>query len=413
MKIALISEHASPLAAPGDADADAGGQNVHVAALATPLGAAGHEVTVYTRRDDTTRPVRVPMAPGAVVEHVRAGPARPVPKDELLPYMDAFADHLAWRWREAPPDVAHAHFWMSGLATLRAAESVPVPIVQTYHALGSVKRRHQGEHDTSPAVRVRHEREVGRRADAVIATSAEELTELRALGVPPLPVSVVPCGVDLDRFHPDGPVAPRGDHPLLLGVGRLVPHKGFDTLIRALAKLTDAELVLAGGPPSGGLEGDADARRLREVARDAGVADRVTLLGGVPADDVPALMRAADAVACVPWYEPFGMVAVEAMACGVPVVASAVGGLLDTVVDGTTGLHVAPHATAELAARLGDLLTDPDLRERLGRAAAERARDRYSWPRVAAQTVDVYRRAMARSARRRAAQEPTGTLEVA
>lgn len=397
MKIALISEHASPLATLGGADA--GGQNVHVAALARTLGAAGHEVTVYTRRDDPALADRVPMAPGVVVEHVPAGPPEPIPKDRLLPYMDAFGDHLARRWRGDPPDVAHAHFWMSGLATRRAAESVRVPVVQTYHALGSVKRRHQGDDDTSPPGRIRYEAELGRAADGIVATSGEEVAELRALGVPPHRVTVVPCGVDLERFRPDGPVAAWPDGRMVLGVGRLVPRKGFDTPIRALPLLPDAHLVLAGGPPADDLDADPEARRLRQIARDTGVADRVTLLGGVPPEQIPALMRAADAVVCVPWYEPFGMVAVEAMSCGVPVVASAVGGQLDTVSDGATGLHVAPRAPAELAARLDRLLRDDALRARMGRAAALRARTSYAWPRIAEETVRAYRQAMHRISR--------------
>jgi len=449
MLIALISEHASPLATLGGADA--GGQNVHVEALARALGAAGHEVTVYTRRDDPALDTRVPMAPGVMVEHVPAGPAAPIPKDHLPPYMEAFGDYLALRWRDDPPDVAHAHFWMSGLAVRRAAESVRVPVVQTYHALGSVKRRHQGDDDTSPPGRIRCEAELGRTADAIVATSGEEITELRALGVPPHLVTVVPCGVDLDRFHPavpldtgfDGPTATRPDGPvttrtdgtvttrpdgpaaerleeplsagaggtvaglrerlgagrMVLGVGRLVPRKGFDTAIRALPLLPDAHLVLAGGPPYDELDADPEARRLRRVAAESGVTDRVTLLGGVAPERIPGLMRAADAVVCVPWYEPFGMVAIEAMACGVPVVASAVGGQLDTVVDGATGLHVAPRAPAELAARLDRLLRDEALRARMGRAAALRARTSYAWPRVAEETVRAYRQAAHRAAR--------------
>jgi glycosyltransferase involved in cell wall biosynthesis len=395
MRIALVSGHASPLAALDGVDV--GGQNVHVAALATELGAAGHRVTVYTRRDDPTRPVRVPLAPGVVVEHVRAGPLRPIPKDELVPYMDAFGDHLAWRWKESPPDVAHAHFWMSGLAVRHAVRSVSVPTVLTYHALGSVKRRHQGERDTSPPSRVPAEANLGRGTDAIIATSAEEVTELRGLGVPPSLISVVPCGVDPHRFHPDGPKAARGSAPLLLGVGRLVPRKGFDTVIRALPLLPDAELVIAGGPQVGELPDDPEAARLQKVAWDCGVVDRVTLLGGLPGEEVPPLMRAADAVVCVPWYEPFGMVAVEAMACGAPVVASVVGGQLDTVMDGVTGIHVAPHATAELAARLDRLIRDPALRRRLGRRATRRARARYAWPRIAEETVNVYRQTLRRA----------------
>ncbi|MFC7721808.1 glycosyltransferase [Nonomuraea recticatena] len=198
MRIDLISEHADPLAAIGGADS--GGQNVHVAALAIELAQRGHEVVVHTRRSAPGQPRSVPLADGARVEYITAGPAAQVPKDELPPYMPAFADELARRWAVRPPDVAHAHFWMSGRAALLAARGLPV--VQTFHALGTVKRRWQGRADTSPPGRIAVETQIGRRAAAVVATCADEVTELRAMGVPDHRVSIVPCGVDLGHFTP-------------------------------------------------------------------------------------------------------------------------------------------------------------------------------------------------------------------
>jgi hypothetical protein len=168
MRIAMVSEHASPLAALGGADS--GGQNVHVAALAEAMARRGAEVVVHTRRDDPDLPERVEMAPGVVIHHVDAGPARVIPKDDLLPHMDVFAERLVDAWREDRPDVAHAHFWMSGHATLLAAREHPLPVVQTFHALGVVKRRYQGDHDTSPAERSGIERDIIRRADEIVAT---------------------------------------------------------------------------------------------------------------------------------------------------------------------------------------------------------------------------------------------------
>ncbi|MGO1935809.1 MAG: glycosyltransferase, partial [Cellulosimicrobium funkei] len=203
MKIAMISEHASPLAALGGVDA--GGQNVHVASLATRLGAQGHRVEVFTRRDDASLPERVPLSRGVEVVHVDAGPPVPVPKDDLLPHMDAFGADLLRRWIEPGPrpDVVHAHFWMSGIAGLLSAPPLGVPLVQTFHALGSVKRRHQGAHDTSPAERVARERLLCRAVDRIVATCADEVAELVALGADPDRIDVVPCGVDLGRFLPD------------------------------------------------------------------------------------------------------------------------------------------------------------------------------------------------------------------
>jgi glycosyltransferase involved in cell wall biosynthesis len=174
-----------------------------------------------------------------------------------------------------------------------------------------------------------------------------------------------------------------------------VPRKGFDTLISALRSVPDAELVIAGGTEADRLTDDAEAVRLREVARRAGVADRVRLVGRVPRADVPALLRSADVVACVPWYEPFGIVPLEAMACGVPVVASAVGGLTDTVVDGVTGTLVPPHDATALARALRTVLSDAALRDALGSAGHDRVQARYTWDRIASDTERVYLRAAA------------------
>ncbi|MEV6037280.1 glycosyltransferase [Nonomuraea sp. NPDC052116] len=383
MKVDLISEHADPLAQVGDVDS--GGQNVHVAELARALAGRGHTVVVHTRRSSDRQPGSVTMAPGVTVEYVTAGPPVPVPKDELPPYLAEFAERLADRWAASPPDVVHAHFWMSGQAALRAAGRVPV--VQTFHALGTVKRRWQGDADTSPAHRVDAERAIGRRADAVLATCGDEVAELRAMGVPERRIAVVPCGVDLSVFRPGGPVAPRTGGKLILSIGRLVPRKGVDTVIRALRRIPDADLVIAGGR-----QDDEEAVRLYELARAYGLERRVHVIGSVPREHVPALMRSADVLVTVPWYEPFGMVAIEAMACGVPVVASAVGGHLDTVAG--CGVLVPPRRPRALARALSDVLDHPGRRAALAAAGARRARDRYGWARVAELTEAVYTQAV-------------------
>src|SRR5215207_9426835 len=178
----------------------------------------------------------------------------------------------------------------------------------------------------------------------------------------------------------------------LVSVGRLVPRKGFDTVIAALRCLHDVELLVAGGPPARRLHADPEACRLRAVAQSHGVDDRVRLLGSVSRADMPALLRSADTVVCAPWYEPFGIVPLEAMACGVPVVATAVGGLTDTVVDGMTGRLVPPRQAAPLGAAVGRLLADPVLGATFGVAGADRAKSRYGWDRIAAETARVYER---------------------
>jgi D-inositol-3-phosphate glycosyltransferase len=391
MRIAMISEHASPLAALGGTDA--GGQNAHVAALSATLAAQGHEVRVYTRRDGAALPDVLP-GPGYDVVHVPAGPAIELPKDELLPYMREFAEWLiddwATTWR---PDVAHAHFWMSGLAGLTAGRACDVPVVQTFHALGSVKRRHQGAADTSPRLRVGYERELGRAVDRIIVQCQDEIRELVRLGVPRRTMTLIPSGVDTGRFRPDGPAEPRGRRPRILSVGRLVERKGFGDLIRALPTVPAAELVIIGG------QGPAEphAAELRDLARRCDVADRVRLAGAVAPEQMPRWYRSADVLAATPWYEPFGLTPLEAMASGVPVVATAVGGLTDTVVDGVTGDLVPSRDPRALGAALRRLLSDDVRRVAYGAAALDRAVHSYSWRRVATQLAAVYAAVAGRS----------------
>lgn len=394
MRIAMVSEHASPLVALGDVDA--GGQNVYVAELSAGLAGLGHQVTVYTRRDDPALPERIRTTAGFDVVHVPAGPSSPVAKDELVPYLADFHRYLAGAWAVDPPDLAHAHFWMSGLVSIRAARGIGVPVTQTFHALGVVKRRHQGAADTSPPFRIRVERMISRQADRVLATCSDEMFELSRLGVPHGRVSVVPCGVDVARFRPDGAAAARTRRHRLLAVGRLVPRKGFDLAITALTGLPDTELVILGGTDADRLADDPEARRLRRHAERTGVADRVRLVGRVARQDMPAWYRSADLVVCSPWYEPFGIVPLEAMACGVPVVATAVGGLTDTVVDGVTGAHVPPGRPDELRVTIRTLLNDPALRQTLGGAGRRRAGSRFSWQRVTTEVAAVYERVRAR-----------------
>jgi D-inositol-3-phosphate glycosyltransferase len=404
MRIAMVSEHASPLAVLGGVDA--GGQNVHVAALARTLADQGHLVTVYTRRDDPALPVEVPLAPGVTVRHVDAGPAARIAKDELLPWVPALADGLAQAWRRDRPDLVHSHFWMSGLAATAAVRALtePVPVVHTYHALGVVKRRQQGPADTSPATRVELETQLGQDVDVVLATCSDEAAELTAMGVPAGKIALAPCGVDHRVFSPSGPADPRGGRHRIGVIGRMVPRKGMGLAITALGMLAatgrdDLELVVVGGP--GGpddLVGDAEARRLMQLAESCAVRDRVDFRGQVPQAELPPVLRSLDVVVCAPWYEPFGITALEAMSCEVPVIAAAVGGLIDSVVDRATGLHVPPRDPAAIAHAIEQLVDHPEESAALGRAGRRRVRSLYSWDRVAAETARIYTDALQRSA---------------
>jgi D-inositol-3-phosphate glycosyltransferase len=412
VRIALVSEHASPLAAIGGVDA--GGQNVHVAELAAGLVRFGHSVSVYTRLDDAELAERVTRSAGYEVVHVSAGPAAPVPKDDLWPHMAAFGNHLAEMLKFQQPDVVHAHFWMSAWAAARAVRRFNLPLVVTFHVLGSVKRRYQGPADTSPLNRIRVEVAVAGAADRIVATATEEVRELALLGVPSSKVSVVPCGVDLEHFTPSptrsvSPSVPkRSCRYRLLSVGRLVPRKGYEIIIEALTWLPETELLIAGGAGSSDATPEPEHDRLAAVAEHLGVADRVRLVGQIARADMPALLRSADLVVCSPWYEPFGIVPLEAMACGVPVVASAVGGMLDTVVDGVTGTLVMPRDPVALAEVVGPLLEAPSRRAEFAQAGLDRVRSCYSWDRVAADTAAVYQQTASRQDAGHALSAPLG-----
>lgn len=390
----MVSVHASPLA---DVGAGAGSQSVHVANLAAALVRHGCEVTVYTRRDRPDVEAAVETPDGYAVVHVDAGPAEPMPRDDLLPYATRFAERLGESWGVERPDVVHAHHWLSGLAALRVALPFELPVVQTFHGLGSIQGRHLGAADPSPRERPGVEREIGTRSEAVIATCEDEAAELIAAGVPDEKIAVVPGGVDLDRFCPVGTVGAgvaggRNGRSRLVAAGKLVRRKGFDLAVASLLHLPATELVIAGG--SAEHSGDAEPSRLRWVAQECGVADRLILPGAVAHDAMPALYRASEVAVCTAWYEPLGTVALEAMACGVPVVGTAVGALGDIVDDGVTGALVRSHDPAAFAAAVRPFLEDDNLRLRAGLAARSRACAGHSWEAVAAATLKTYDQAL-------------------
>ena len=390
MKIAMVAEHASPLATL-DA-AGAGRRNIQVAALSAALAKSGHDVTLYTRRDAPGQPRSVVTDDGYRVTHVPAGPAEYLAGEELLPHMGEFAQCLDAEWTDHRPDVAHAQSWMSGIATQLAAKANGVPTVQTFHGLGAVERRHQRDEDTSPPERLRLESAVAKGADWVAAASTEEMFELIRMGRSRSRISVVPSGVDSDTFTPLGRRADRGERPRILAVGHLLPRKGFDTVIRALPMIRGAEFVIAGGPPVTQLGADPGARRLRALAAELGVGDRVHFLGACSHADMPSLYRSADVVACTPWYEPSGTVPLEAMACGIPVIASSVGGLTDTVVDEVTGRLVPPGEPGRFAEAAKSILRESFMAGGMGSSGRDRARSRYPWDRIAADILRIYDR---------------------
>ncbi|WP_214104341.1 glycosyltransferase [Acrocarpospora catenulata] len=332
-------------------------------AIARELG-RGHSVTVYTR---TNSAIKASSAiKGVTVEQVPAGPAEELSENDLLPYISDFSDGLKRCWRKDRPDVIHAHSWTSGLAAIAGSDGLGVPVTQTFH---------HGDAPSAPVQRL--ERAIGRRARAVIAACAGEESELIRMGVPRRNIAVVPSGVDVARFRRQGPAFPRGEQARLLHIG----HQGAGLAIMALAGVPGAELVVAGGD-------EPAVARLRMLAGDKGVADRVDLLGPVPHESMPKLIRSADVALSLAPSAPTGMAALEAMACGVPVIVSATGAHLDSVVHGVTGFHV--RRPGEVAVRVRQLLGDQTLRTALGFAGADRARSRYSLERISQELIRVY-----------------------
>ena len=390
MRIALVAHHGSPLTqATGQESVP---QAASIAAHAQALANLGHRVTIYARRDARGLPGSAILAPRVTVEHVAAGPLAPLAADELAEHVAPFGDYLAQRWHRNQPDVVHAYFWTIGLAALAAIRGLDVPLVQTFGTLGAAHRRSS----PSPAQerRIRMEACIARSAHAVLASTSAEAAELVRMGVPRASVAVVPCGVDTDEFTPEGRVAKRNGRPRLLAVAPLRKDQGLDVLVRVLARVPGAELVIAGGPARAQLSKDEVYQELVRQAERFGVADRLSFTGKVAAGGLSALLRSADLLVSAATDDPLGAVAIAAMACGTPVAAGAVGGLRDAVLDGTTGVLVPPDRPDMLARRVRLLLASPLRVEAFGIAAADRATARYSWDRISRETLAAYERCL-------------------
>jgi D-inositol-3-phosphate glycosyltransferase len=400
LRIALISVHASPLATLGGVDVS--GQSLYTAHVADCLARAGHHVDVLTRRDDPDLPAAVDLRPGVRVLHIDAGPAAAIPKEELLPHMTTFAGASERLLRHSEPyDVVHANFFMSGLVARHLKHALGVPYVMTFHTLGLVRREHQSGADTFPSERVGIEHALVADADAVIAECPQDSADLvRLYEADAERLSLVPCGFDALEFKPTNMAVARaalGLHPdefIVLQLGRLLPRKGIDNVIRSLAHLpgrVPARVLVVGGDSS---EPDEqltpEIARLRAIARECDVAERVTFVGHRRRDELRLYYAAADVFVATPWYEPFGITPLEAMACGTPVVGSDVGGISYSVSHGETGFVVPPRNPAALAAKLTELYDNPALARAMGRAGILRARSMFTWEQVTQQLIDVY-----------------------
>src|SRR5690606_24928122 len=361
------------------------------------LARAGHAVDVFTRRDRADLAPVVQVEPRLRVVHVPAGAPAFVPKERLLPLMPEFLAGVERVCRAgAGYDVVHANFFMSGWVALQLRRTRGIPFAVTFHALGLVRREHQRGADGFPPQRIEIKREIVDAADMLIAECPQDHWDLQRLyGADPERIVMVPCGFDPREMRPmDRASARRAlglppDGFVVLQLGRLVPRQGIDNVIRALALLPpriDARLLVVGGESDTPDEtATPESGRLRGVARECGVTDRVVFTGRRQRRELRRFYAASNVFVSTPWYEPFGITPLEAMACAIPVIGSAVGGIQYTVVPGVTGQLVPPKDPAALAARLRELHDAPALAAALGHAGLARVRRSFTWQRMGAE----------------------------
>ncbi|MEX0836163.1 MAG: glycosyltransferase [Nitriliruptor sp.] len=373
------------------------GTEAHLYGSVHGLATAGHEVVVHG-------PDRGHLDPAATGELVLdPAPTGDIDVDDATDAhaaaagIDRFAAGLASRWRSNPPELVHAHDWFAGAAARRALHAVRgdigrIPLVVTLPALGHVHRRHLGATPYSSPLRLAVESDLARSADLLLATCIDQHRELLGLGAHRDRTVTVPEGVDGARFTTPRARRPKASVPVLT-VSDLAPHRDTESVIAAVARVPDATLTIVGGPPASRLATDARVAELRALAARHDAIDRVRFTGRVPHAEMPALFGAADVVVQVPWFTGFGRAAVEALACGRPVIASAVGGQLETVEHGVNGVIVPARDPHALHDALRKLVTDGRCRAVLGHAARPRTLDRFGWPRVTEATIDAYDRA--------------------
>lgn len=403
-RVAFFSEHASPVARLGGADA--GGQNVYVDEVSRNLARRGYAVDVFTRRDNPETAEIIEWAPGVRVVNLKAGPVQPRPKDELWPFMPEFRDaFLRFMVQdEAKYDVLHGNFWMSGWVVSELRERLQVPAVQIFHAMGKTKRRHQRHVDTSPGDRIATEKDVIRAVDRLIAQCPAERAELvDDYGADAGKVVIIPSAVNTRVFRPVLQADARRrigldvEGKVIVYVGRLLPRKDVRNIVRALARLRQRYsedkvtlLVVGGETVEPNAEATPELGELQRLAEELGVADAVTFVGKRQAHELRDYYSAGDVVVTTPWYEPFGLTPLEGMACGRPVIGSAVGGITFTIKDGETGLLVPPKKPEALAVALKELLSQPERCIEMGVAARKRVEREFTWSIVAMRTAALY-----------------------
>jgi D-inositol-3-phosphate glycosyltransferase len=403
-RIAFISEHASPLALLGGKDS--GGQNVYVAEVARELVRKGYNVDVFTRKDDHRQRETEEMEAGIRVVHIKAGPDRFIEKEQLLGYMPAFADnmHSYIIRHKMQYEIIHAHFFMSAMVASIIKHRLSIPYVVTFHALGLVRQVHQKDQDRFPKERFDIERFIVKDADRIIAECPQDKADLINLyQADPGKISVIPCGYSIRELHPVDKGFARSmlglplDARIVMHVGRMVARKGVDNIIHSFGLLKDKmrnlHLVIVGGESD---EPDPlitpEIGRLKKIAEEYQIQDIVHFVGRKSRKMLKYYYSAADVFITTPWYEPFGITPLEAMACGIPVIGSEVGGIKFSVKHGSTGLLVPPRDPNALASNICNLLSDEALRTRMCKNAIRRVNRHFTWTKVAADLIPVYQK---------------------
>ena len=392
LNVAMLSVHGCPSARLGEKDT--GGMNVYIKQIAQELGRLGNRIDVFTRYHDPNDPQVIELGANARVIHLKAGPYYET-KTSLHRYIPEFLDSLTlFQQSEGIVyDVVHSHYWLSGSAGVELGRRWGVPHVTTFHTLARAKRRARAG-EKEPDVRVSTESRVMSEVDIIIASTEEERRDINRLyNIAPHKVEVIPAGVDLDVFRSIDKAGARKvlgltEDRIVLSVGRIEPLKGLDILIGAVAKLENrrsTRLVIVGGVPGH----DQEMERLKSLAADLEIQDMVTFTGAVRQSDLPTYLSAADVFVIPSYHESFGLAALEAMACGVPVVAARVGGLKTFIANGVTGYLVPWHCPEPYTERLDMLLASPALRESMGRAAKAKA-ETMDWCKVAEGIMGVY-----------------------
>jgi len=396
-RIAFISEHASPLAALGGADA--GGQNVYVGEVARQLAMMDYQIDIFTRREQKELSEVVSFGDKIRIIHVNAGPAEDIPKETLLQYMPAFkADMLRFMQEEQIIyELIHANFFMSAWVAMELKKELGIPFVVTFHALGHIRRIHQGDNDQFPKERLTIEEEAVREARMIVAECPQDRKDLMTYyHAPAEKITVIPCGVNAEELYPVNKSVARSllgipyDEKVLLQLGRMVPRKGVDNVIMALAKVrcrsSNVRLLIVGGD----VDTAKELTRLKQLASDLKVSDKVYFLGQKSRQELKYYYTAADIFITTAWYEPFGITPLEAMACGTPVIGSKVGGIKYSVADGHSGVLVPPKDPEALARTITTLLQSPAILREMGNNALRRVNKLFTWELVARDMQAVY-----------------------